>query len=119
MLGMAWHWVTNWVIGWGGLGALLSLIAWALWFFCPTVPALDKILPYKAQLLHIAIGLTIFTVCSTHFFTSGYNKGYAVAINQVAAKNQEATDAIRKATSSIDDCNAAGRSWDTVAGLCQ
>lgn len=113
MLTLIWHWITNWIIGWGGIGALVSAAAWALWFFCPAA-----LLTYKSQLLHIAIAATVFTFASTYFFTNGYNKGYAVAINQVAAKNREATDAVNKAISNVDACNAANGTWDTVTGVC-
>ena len=113
MLNMAWHWFTNWVIGWGGIGALVSAAAWALWFFCPAV-----LLTYKSQLLHIAIAATVFTFASGYFFTSGYNTGYATAINHIASQNKEASDAVKQAISNVDQCNTAGGNWDTVNGVC-
>src|ERR1017187_8402355 len=99
MLTLVWNWFTHWIIGWGGIGALVSAIAWALWFFCPAA-----LLTYKSQLLHIAIAATVFTFASGYFYTSGYNKGYQVAINQVAAQNKEAKDAVNKVTSDVGQC---------------
>jgi hypothetical protein len=68
--------------------------------------------------LHVAVGATVFTIASTYFFTNGYDKGYQVAINQVAAKTKEATDAITKAGQSVDDCNNRNGTWDTTSGMC-
>lgn len=113
MLTPTWHWITSWIIGWGGIGALVSAAAWALWFFCPAF-----LLTYKSQLLHIAIAATVATLASGYFFTHGYNKGYAVAINQIAAKNKEASDAVKKATSSVDECFNSGGTFDDVGGVC-
>lgn len=114
MIGAAWHWFTSWVIGWGGIGALVAFAAWALWYFTPTF-----LLESKHVILQIAIAATVFTLASTYFYTSGYNAGYRVAINQVAAKNKEASDAVKKAITKVDACNAGGGTWDTVSGLCQ
>lgn len=114
LLYLIWHWITSWLIGWGGVGALVCAAAWLLWFFCPAM-----LLTYKTQLLYIALGATFFTFASTYFFTSGYNKGYATAINHIASQNKEASDAVKKAISSVDQCNAAGGTWDTVGGVCE
>lgn len=114
MLGFVGHWLWEWVIGWGGVGFLISLAAWALWYFTPSF-----LTGSKSTILQIAIGATLVTVASTYFFSSGYSLGYQVAINQVAARNKEAADAVNKATSQVDACIAAGREWDTSSGVCK
>jgi hypothetical protein len=114
MLYEIWHWITSWIIGLGGIGALVAAIAWALWFFCPAI-----LLDYKSQLLHIAIGATVFALASSYFYTHGYKVGYQVAINQVAAKTQEAKDAITKASKSVDECDRKHGNWDVTSGLCE
>ena len=113
MLTFVWNWIYNEIFGWGGIGALISAAAWALWFFCPAF-----LLTYKTQLLHIAIAATVFTFAQGYFFTTGYNKGYQVAINQVAAQNKEANDAVKKVTTSVDECFNSGGTFDDVGGVC-
>lgn len=108
------HWLINWVVGWGGIGLVVTIAAWLLWYFTPTFLSESK-----NVILQVAIGATVFTLASTYFYTNGYNTGYKVAINQVAAKNKEASDAVKKAIKSVDECNSSGGSWDTVSGLCQ
>ena len=90
MLMMIWHWITGEIFGWGGVGALVSAGAWALWFFCPTVPGVGTVLPYKSQLLHIAIAATVFTVTQMYFFTDGYKKGEADCKSRWDAANVQA-----------------------------
>ena len=109
MLTLVWNWIVNWIFGWGGLGGLISVALWAAWYFSPLA---------KQQLLHAAIIATAVTISATYFFTSGYNTGYATAINQVAAKNKEATDAVNKVTSSVDECFNSGGTFDDVSGVC-
>jgi hypothetical protein len=114
MLTMIGNWLYNEVFGWGGVGALISAAAWALWFFCPAV-----LLTYKSQLLSIAIAATVFTLAQGYFFTSGYNKGYQVAVNQVAAQNKDAKDAVNKVTSDVGQCFDSGGNFNDVSGLCE
>ena len=93
MLALAWGWIVNWIIGWGGLGALISAGLWLLWFFCPAF-----LLTYKSQLLHAAIIATTITASATYFFTQGYNAGESEcgarwdAANIKAAKDAKARD---------------------------
>lgn len=104
----AWHWVTGWLFGWGGIAALVAAGAWVVWWFTRLSLA-----------LHIAIAATVFVFGSTYIYTSGYNQGRQVTINEVAANTKETKDAITKAGQSIDDCNARNGTWDTVSGVCQ
>jgi hypothetical protein len=113
MLTEIWHWITSWIIGWGGIGAIIAAIAWVLWFLTPAI-----LIDYKSQLLHIAIGATVFAFASAYFYTNGYKTGYQVAINQVAKKTKEATDAITKAAASVDECDRKHGTWDVTSGLC-
>lgn len=114
ILNLVWHWLTSWVIGWGGIGALVMIASWALWYFTPAFLADSKHI-----ILQVAIGATVFTFASTYFYTSGYNTGYRTAINQIASQNKEASDAVKKAINKVDECDRRGGTWDTVSGVCQ
>ena len=48
-----------------------------------------------------------------------YNKGWHAAIAAVAAKDQEALNAVNKSKSDVDACYASGRTWSTTDGVCQ
>jgi len=114
MLNAAGHWILNWVIGWGGLGAVVSIAAWALWYSTPAFLAGSK-----TAILHVAITATAITFASTYLSAHYFNLGYATAIDHIASQNKEASDAVKKAISNVDDCNASGGTWDTVGGMCQ
>lgn len=107
------HWIYNWVVGWGGIGTIISAALWALWFFCPAF-----LITYKTQLFHGALIATGITLASTYMSAHYFNQGYQTAINQVAARNKEATDAVGKATTSVDECFASGGTFDDVGGVC-
>jgi len=85
MFSFVWNWIWEWVFGWGGLGAVVSVAAWALWYFMPEISP-----KFKALLLHIAVAVTLFTVASTYFFTKGYDDGTAVITKQWDAANAKA-----------------------------
>lgn len=113
MMYEAWHWLLNWYIGWGGIGVVISTALWALWFFTPAF-----LVTYKSQLFHGALIATGITLASTYMSAHYYNNGYQAAINQVAAKNKGASDAVKKVESSVEDCFANGGTFDDVAGVC-
>jgi len=48
-----------------------------------------------------------------------YNKGWNAAIASVAAQDQEAVDAVNKATSNIADCTNSGGVWRSSSGKCE
>ena len=113
MIGMlanqAGHWVYNWVFGLGGIGAVISVGLWAAWYFSPLA---------KIQLLHAAITATGITLASTYLSSHYYNIGYRTAINHIASQNKEASDAVKKAISNVDQCESVGGDWDTTTGRC-
>ena len=113
MLSMVGHWIYNWILGWGGLGAVVSIAAWAAWFFTPAF-----LLPIKSLLLHIAVGATIFTFTSSYFYTKGYNTGYAVAIHAVAAQDQRAVKESEVAKGTVSDCFNSGGTWNVEDASC-
>lgn len=114
MLNAAGHWIWNWVFGWGGLGGVVSIGAWLLWYFTPTFLANSK-----TVILHIAVTATAITFASTYLSAHYFNYGYQVAINQIAAKNKGATDAVNKVESTVDECFASGGTFDDVDGVCR
>lgn len=109
MLSLIWGWIWNWLLGWGGIGGVVCIAAWAAWWFSPV---------FKSTLLHIAIGATVFVFSASYFFTSGYNKGYQVAIHAVAAKDKRATDEADKARGTVQDCFNSGGTWDVASASC-
>lgn len=108
-----WHWFTAWLIGWGGIAAAFAGIAWLLWFFTPAFLS-----TYKAQLLHIAIGATIFSFAQTYFFSDGYKSGYAVAIHAIAAQDKGAVRSWQKAKTTVDNCFDQGGTWNVSRIAC-
>ena len=74
--------------------------------------------PYAVRL--IAAGVVVaavavgFVILRSHYINTGYRR----AIADVAAQDKGALDAVRKATSAVDDCNLHGGRWDTTRGVC-
>lgn len=97
------HWITGWIVGWGGVGALVSLGLWVAWYLSPLA---------KPQLLHAAVVATAVTLTSTYVFTLGYNKGRADVVSVVEHQNKGAADAAKKGLSQVDQCYDAGGTWD-------
>ena len=85
MFSIIWHYVVGWVFGLGGIATAFAVIAWALWFFTPTLLA-----TYKSQLLHIAMILTVFCFTAAYFSTSFYAKGQAECQGRWDAANEKA-----------------------------
>ena len=107
------HYLYNYVFGLGGIGAVVSVAAWLLWYFTPALLAGSK-----TTILHVAIVATALTVANTYLSSHYFKLGYQTAINEVAANTKETKDAISKAGQSIDDCNSRGGTWDTTSGVC-
>lgn len=110
MFEFAWNWILSWLIGWGGTGTVVCIVAWLAWYFSPV---------FKAQLLHVAIGATIFTVASTYFFSSGYDKGYSAAIAAVARADQDAINRVKDGVKDLVACRARNGTWDVTTGTCR
>jgi len=107
------HWFLSWALGWGGIAAAIAAAAWLLWYWTP-----DFLSESKALILHVAVAASVFLAAQTYFSATAFHDGYRAAINAVAANNKEATDAVHEATARVDACNALGRHWSTVSGLC-
>ena len=107
------HWIWNWLIGYGGIGLIISAALGLLWFFTPAF-----LVTYKTQLFHGFLIATGITLASTYMSAHYFNLGYQTAINQVATQNKDATNAVNKATSNVDQCFASGGTFDDVAGVC-
>jgi uncharacterized protein (UPF0333 family) len=74
-----------------------------------------------AQLKLYALAAVLLAVVAVDVWIAvhQYNKGWKAAIAAVAAKDQEALNAVNKSKSDVDACYAGGRSWSTVDGVCQ
>ena len=107
------HYLYNYVFGLGGIGAIISVAAWILWWFTPAFLSGSK-----TAIFHVAIVATALTVANTYLSAHYYKIGYQTAINQVAANTKETKDEITKAGQSIDDCDSRGGTWSTIDGLC-
>lgn len=75
--------------------------------------------PYLMQIVlgvgALALAGGSFVALKLHY----ENKGYARAVHDVAAQNQEAVDAVNQARARVRDCNLRdGMRWDQVAGEC-
>ncbi len=80
--------------------------------------SLIRMLPIGAQ---AAIGVAAFAAIvggGTAVYTHIYNKGYAAAINKIAAQDQEAVNAANEARNRVRRCRDAGGVWDSAAGVC-
>lgn len=47
-----------------------------------------------------------------------YSRGYAAAISDIAKKDKGALDAVKGATTKVDDCFERGGVWDATRGVC-
>ena len=103
------HWIYNWILGWGGIGALVSVGLWAAWYVSPLA---------KTQLLHAAVTATGITLASTYLSAHYYAQGRADDRAQILSQNKEASDAVQQAITNVDNCEAANGTWDTVTGTC-
>ena len=45
--------------------------------------------------------------------------GYDRAVEEIAAKDKGAIDAVHKATGKVEACAALGGTWDSTVGLCR
>lgn len=113
ILGAIGHYLYNYVFGLGGIGAVISIAAWALWYFTPALLAGSK-----TAIFHVAIVATALTVANTYLSAHYFDLGRTTTINQIAAKNKEASDDVKKATESVDQCFARGGTVDDTTGLC-
>lgn len=80
--------------------------------------ALRLMLPGSSTLIIygvVALAVSgVFTGWSIH----EYNKGWNAAISSIAVKDKEATDAVKKAITSVEKCDADGGRWNTTDGVC-
>ena len=75
-------------------------------------PLLWKLAGVAAVVVAIGIGISYWSI---HEFNAGKAACYAA----VAAKDQEAVDAVNKAVSNIADCTASGGLWRSSSGKCE
>jgi hypothetical protein len=108
------NWLYNWIIGLGGIGALISIAAWLLWYFTPSFLSGSK-----NTILHVAVVATAITVASTYLSAHYYDFGFKTAMNLVAKQNKEAADAVKKVTTDVDNCFDSGGTFDNVNGVCK
>lgn len=97
--------------------AVICIVLYVLTFFVPKVPLVsDEVLPHlRAILLTIGVSAAV----ASYIYAAAYKEGYQYAVNQVAAKNAEATHAVENAKTKVDQCFNSGGDWDTVSGVCQ
>lgn len=60
------------------------------------------------------VGVVMWFGFSQHY----YDQGYRAAIESVAKRNKEATDAVQRAKSRVERCAATGGDWSIADGMC-
>lgn len=77
-----------------------------------------RLLPIGAQwaIAGVTAALALGSVYSVYSHIEG--KGYARAIAEIAAQDEEAVNAAREARDRVRDCRNAGGVWDTTRGDC-
>ena len=83
----AWDYAINWVWGWGGASALLSIACFALYLLVPSIPWFDNI---RTTVLNVAIGAAVFCGASTYFYKDGFTNGRAECKAEWDAANKRA-----------------------------
>ena len=111
--------VAHLFFGWFGLGiglAVLCVAAYVATFFVPNIPLVTtEMLPHlRAVLLTVAA----VSAAATYVYGKAYADGYGYAVNQIAAKNQEALRHVKQAVGNVQNCVDSGGTWDTVSGVC-
>jgi hypothetical protein len=104
-----WNWIVDWIIGWGGIGALVSIGLWAAWYFSPIA---------KTQLLHAAVVATAITASGTYIFTHGYNAGRSQVLHAIAAQDAAAKAEGDKANDDVQKCFSSGGTWNIANSVC-
>jgi hypothetical protein len=108
------HWLFNWVIGWGGIGILVVLGLWVLWYFTPGVLGATK-----RDIFVAAISATVLWFIVTFLSATYYERGYKAAMDHISSQNAEAARAVKNAITNVDQCYNSGGEWDSSAGVCR
>jgi uncharacterized protein (UPF0333 family) len=77
--------------------------------------------PLVMKLIAGAVVLAVIGGTIAYWSIHQYNKGYAQAITDIAAKNKEAVDAVNSAKTKVDECFNRGDAWewDATRGVCR
>ena len=113
ILGAIGHYLYNYVFGLGGIGAIISVAAWLLWYFTPALLAGSK-----TAIFHVAIVATALTVANTYLSAHYFALGHQTTINQIAAQDAKALKEAADAKGEVDKCFASGGDWDVSTGVC-
>ena len=62
----------------------------------------------------IAAAVGAYTYMRVHY----YNEGYASALHAIAAQDQRAIDAAKKARETVAACRNGGGTWNVDGGVC-
>jgi hypothetical protein len=101
--------IIKWIIGWGGIGALISVALWAAWYFSPLA---------KTALLHAAVVVTAITVGGTFISAKFYADGRQQALHAIAAQDAKAVQEGNAANDDVQKCFAGGGSWNIADSVC-
>ena len=100
-------------VTWFGAGMIIGVLCLLGWWLIPELPWFT----HRARLGLLTVGVA--SLSATFVYGYAFMGGYRYAINQVAARNQEAVHAVNKAIGSVQDCIDRGGEWDTVDGVCR
>lgn len=115
-LNFGWHLFTNWLLGLGGMVAIIAALAWIA-FFATTFFGL----PWNIRLiiLQVAAGASLFSAAWSYAATTNYKAGRDDTLAIIRNMNAEAAGHVEQQLKKVDDCYNDGGIWDSTSGLCQ
>lgn len=88
MASLAFHWIVNWLLGWGGISLLVAIGCGAIWWFLPPMAVKARSLA-----LHVGIGALAYNFA----YSMGYQNGATTVRTEWKAAEQRAIESGRDA----------------------
>jgi len=88
MMSLAFHWIVNWLIGWGGISLLVAIGAGVVWWFLP---------PFAVKARSLAMHVGIGALAYNFAYSMGYQNGATTVRTEWKAAEQRAIDRAKDA----------------------